>query len=543
MSNYPDSNNGFTRQPPPPGWHPVVQENQLPKEHQKNPHSPTLTPRNHSVKPPRDEGKKKNSIVRLLIMVSAAALIIVLVFIGVRSLRERQIVQSIAPYNAVYGPNLYINDVPLTGLTPQAALDKLRTGMQNRMTGWNLALTYQGHLFINLNYGTLGLTVTDEELYGLLNEAWIVTHSGDIYEQKAAIDRLTNNALKTYTEQTEMDGTMLQSILEQIAPYVNRDPVDAAILTFLPDETDPFIFRDEQWGVRLEVNAARGQILSMAVSGQSGSFELAPESIEPAVKKAELEQTVKLRTSISTSISASSTENRNHNIRLSFSKFNGMVLKPGQTFSFNDVVGPRTLKAGFAEALEYVYGDLVTGIGGGVCQASTTLYQAALTAGLTITKRLPHSDRIDYAEMGQDATVYLTGDREIDFQFKNSTPGNIYLTAHVKSAKNNSKRLVAEIKMYGLSLGDGVSYRLRSDIVETIPPPEQKKLITDMTGLIVKFTDEEKLKSRAQEGYVIATYLEKYVNGTQFEQPKLISSDTFRAKPAEYWIGNTVRGT
>ncbi len=111
----------------------------------------------------------------------------------------------------------------------------------------------------------------------------------------------------------------------------------------------------------------------------------------------------------------------------------------------------------------------------------------------------------------------------------------------MKTAKNNSKRLVAEIRIYGISLGEGASYRLRSDVVEVLTPPETKKLVVDMTGLIVTYEDEQKLKTRAQDGYVIETYLEKYVNGILVEQPKLISSDTFRAKPAEYWVGNTPR--
>ena len=510
--------------------------------HAQFPQHSTLPPQNRNTVPLMpDSGRGGKKPVRLIIIIIAVLFILFAGYFGINLLRDQQVTNSIAPYMDVYGPNIFINDIPLSSLRPQEALERLRESVQNRINSWKLSISYKGHIFITLDYGTLGLKISDEDLYPLLNEAWMLTHSGSIHEQKAAIDKLSSNTYRVSSAQNEMNGAELQTILEQIAPYVNRNPVDAAILAFQPDQEYPFTFQDEQQGAQLDIEEVKAKILSMAASSESGSLELTPEVLPPSITRAELEETVKLRTSIATSISASSTENRNHNIRVSFSKINGMILKPGQTFSFNDVVGPRTLKAGFSEALEYVYGDLVTGIGGGVCQASTTLYQAALTAGMTITKRTPHSDKVDYTEMGQDATVYLSNGREIDFKFMNSTPSNIYLTAHVKAARNNSKRLVAEIRIYGITLGDGVSYRLRSDVVQVIAPPDTKKLVVDLTGLIVTYKDEEKLKSRAQEGYVIETYLEKYVNGILAEQPKLISSDTFRAKQAEYWVGNTYR--
>ena len=102
-------------------------------------------------------------------------------------------------------------------------------------------------------------------------------------------------------------------------------------------------------------------------------------------------------------------------------RINGTILKPGEVFSFNKVVGRRTIRNGFYEALEMVYGDLVTGIGGGVCQPSSTLFQAALLAGLGITDRSNHSEPVNYTDRGLDATVYWVGDRQIDFKFKITT--------------------------------------------------------------------------------------------------------------------------
>ena len=490
---------------------------------------------------PAGQGSRPGSPLRWLLVIAAIAAVALGAVWGVNSLRASQVQKSLEPYAAVYPPNMFINDIPLEGLTPQQAYDKLDAAMQERIGSWNLAVTYQGHTFITLDYGLLGSSIPTDQLYNLLNEAWLLTRQGTVFEQRAALDALLREPHKAYTTTGELQSDKLRQMFSQIASYMNTPPQDAMLLEFRPDDKDPFVIQSERHGLRLDTEAAVTDVMAMAGSGQSGSYELKPELLPPKVTRAEIEQTVALRTSITTAIASSSPDNRNHNIRLSFSKFNGKVLKPGQTFSFNDVVGPRTLAAGFAEALEYAYGELEIGVGGGVCQASTTLYQAAMTAGLDLVKRYPHSGPVDYAKLGQDATVFLSRDRNLDLKFKNTTAGNIYITAHVQTARNSSKRLVAVINMYGLSLGDNISYRLRSDVVQTLPPPDTKKYEVDKTGLIVTYSDEEKLKSRAVEGQVIETYLEKYQGGVLVEQPKLLTSDTFPAKPAVYWRGANKR--
>ena len=122
---------------------------------------------------------------------------------------------------------------------------------------------------------------------------------------------------------------------------------------------------------------------------ESGAVNLVPQRIDPAVRKADLMQKYMLRSYASTPIDKHSTEDRNNNIRRAFEFINGYRLEPGKTFSFNNVVGERTPENGFYPAIEYVYGEHVEGYGGGVCQASTTLYQAAVCAGLQILTQVP----------------------------------------------------------------------------------------------------------------------------------------------------------
>ena len=518
-----------------PGNHQMQQrppQGYMPPPGGRRPASRNLTP-----PPPQNQGRGRRSIRKWPFILIAVLLLAGGAFLGVKALRDRQVASLIAPYEEVYAPNITVNGISISGLKPQEALERLKNDMLQKVNSWSLNLRQGSHVFATLNYATLGLTADEGQFYALLNEAWQLTHTGDIHDRKAAIEQLQTAPYQKQIAQTPLSDTQLEAMLTQIAPFINKDPVDAAIMHFQPDnDREPFLYQPEQAGAYFDVTAVKARIMEMAAAGQSGDFELTGEPIQPKVTVAQLKEKTALRSSVTTDISTSSEENRNNNIRVSLSRMNGMILKPGETFSFNKVVGPRTLKAGFFEAPEQVYGDLVTGVGGGVCQSSTTLYQAALTAGLTISKRSIHSEKVGYSDLGQDATVYLYGGREIDFAFKNTSPENIYIAARVRPAKRNSKRLVTEVKLYGLSLGEGVSYRMVSETVETLPPPFEKKYVVDESGLIVTYRNEEKLKTEAREGYVVETYLEKLQNGRVIDR-KYVSRDRYEPKQAVYYRG------
>lgn len=121
-----------------------------------------------------------------------------------------------------------------------------------------------------------------------------------------------------------------------------------------------------------------------------------------------------------------STSNRCANISRAASLINGTVIPAGEVFSFNDTVGHRTVENGFSTAKEYVDGKSVDGIGGGVCQVSSTLYSAVLYADMAITERLNHMMTVGYIPLGQDATV---SDGGVDFKFKNSSDYPVKITA------------------------------------------------------------------------------------------------------------------
>ena len=122
------------------------------------------------------------------------------------------------------------------------------------------------------------------------------------------------------------------------------------------------------------------------------------------------------------------TEGRVHNIKLAISKLDGTKVEAGQIFSFNDTIGPREEKDGYKEAIIFDgHGNKTKGFGGGVCQVTTTLYNAALNAGLEIEERHEHSREVPYIEKGADATVSFYGNE--DLKFKNTKDYTITIRA------------------------------------------------------------------------------------------------------------------
>ena len=150
-----------------------------------------------------------------------------------------------------------------------------------------------------------------------------------------------------------------------------------------------------------------------------------------------------------------STAERINNIRLAASKLDGLVLLPGQTFSYNDVVGQRTVEAGFQVAKAYSDGQEVDELGGGICQVSSTLYGATLYARLKIVSRQNHYFKVGYLDYGLDATVSW---RQPDFKFRNDKDFPIKLAAYLNE---DDQSLVVEV--WGTDM-DGIKVKLYSQV-------------------------------------------------------------------------------
>lgn len=181
----------------------------------------------------------------------------------------------------------------------------------------------------------------------------------------------------------------------------------------------------ESWGIRLNKEATKERLFA---APPNTKVKPVLEKIPPKHKAEELYGLDRVLGTFSTWVYG--TWQRHRNVVLGALSINLQVVWPGETFSFNEVVGPRTPERGYRMAP--VIGGDGLGIGGGVCQVSTTLYNAVLEAGLPVVERHPHSSRVPYVPYGKDATVVFGAQ---DFKFLNDRPYPVLIKAYVQRGR------------------------------------------------------------------------------------------------------------
>ena len=476
--------------------------------------------------------KKHTGLVVFTVILLLAALGTGGYFAGSQYLRAKEISEKVEPYDGLFCPGVYVDGIHLGGMTPEQALNSVQSQIQQRHDAWKVQLFYNGEQIAEIDADMLDFNVDPRNV---LTEAWQQGHTGDQEQRYEAMLKLENEPYNAYTARPSGNTKAIDQKLAEIKASIDTPAVNAELKAFDPSLPYPFDISDEAYGYSLDPEPVKKQLYQMVSTMQSGSVNLVPERIEPAVRKADLMKQYMLRSYASTPIDKHSTDDRNNNIRHAFDFINGYRLEPGKTFSFNGVVGERSPENGFFPAIEYVYGEHVEGYGGGVCQASTTLYQAAVCAGLQIIKREPHSDKVSYTDLGKDATVYWYGKRRIDLTFRNNTDSTIYIVAAVKQDSSNKKRLNATVAIYGADMGD-VRYELESEVTETIPAPFNPVYKRDTNGTYVTYKDQQKSVTPAKEGYVVKSYLVEYTSGVQTNR-KLLYTDRYDEKAEVIYVG------
>lgn len=206
--------------------------------------------------------------------------------------------------------------------------------------------------------------------------------------------------------------------------------------------------------------------------------------------------------------------NRATNLEIAINKINGTVLAPGEEFSFNKVVGERTVSNGFKEAVIYADGELDYGIGGGICQISSNLYNSVLNANLEIIERKNHSMTVNYIPIGCDATVAYGS---IDFKFKNSRNYPIKIAATINSG-------VITVSICG------VEEQNEYDNIEIVVETTQKYDFDTKYEYLSSIPEgTEIVKQTGKYGYKCSTYRVLRKNN-QIVSKELLSTDTYKTQ-------------
>lgn len=272
--------------------------------------------------------------------------------------------------------------------------------------------------------------------------------------------------------------------------------------------------------IGVEIDEAEAKKIFEANQENNESYKISAKITQPAVTASQLEERyINLVISKYSTSFAGSSKGRCDNIALAASKINGYVVNPGERFSYNDVVGPRTLATGFKIAHVYVGTKEVDGIGGGICQVSSTLYNAVVLADLKTVSRTNHSIPVHYVPMGRDATVsYGT----IDYVFENDTSYPISIKATIEGT-------TLTIAIVGTSEMD-YTVEFQSGYVSSVPFSETKIEVDTLPE------GKTKIITRGSNGSIYKSSRVYKRNGVEFDR-KFEAKSTYLPTNQEVAVG------
>ncbi len=408
---------------------------------------------------------------------------------------------------------VYIDGVHVGGMTREEAANAVSQVQGG--AGSTFDITVQvGEYAWSINSDTVPLyrsideAVTQAYAVGRKNTTAIRGTTTTPFRQRLSTVQDALGNPRSYYTVTTYDRDVIRGIIDGIAASINREPVNASVATFDP-ASKTFTFNSDESGVFVDADAIYNQVTALLDSGSyHAAVQVEPEILLAPVTKAELMNTFGRISTFTTETTSSA--NRNTNIRLSAEAISHKTVLPGETFSFNQATGQRTAEKGYKPASAIAGGETFDEIGGGVCQTSTTLFNAVARANLTITDRDPHAWPSNYVDKGEDATVNWPN---LDFRFRNDTEWPIFIVANYANRK-------VTVEIYGKMLDEGVTIDLVSETTYVKEPPSEPLYVYNASLPV----GQEKVTVKARTGYTVETYKVWYKNGKEIKREKLHTS-------------------
>ena len=409
--------------------------------------------------------------------------------------------------------HIYAESVDLSGMTQEEAQEALQTRV-DEITGYQIVL-HMDDMSTGVTAKELGVTGDND---GTIRQAMDVGQVGNVirrYKVKKALEKEDLQLDISW----QVDSDSMRTALEQYCVPMNREVVDYS----LTRENDQFQITNGVRGVSLNEDASVDKLtdyLEHVWRDGPGNLDLDVEITEPKGSQEELEKVKDILGQGSTDYSASSAA-RATNVKNGTSKLNGKVIYPGDEISVCDNMVPFTEENGYEPAASYANGTVVESFGGGICQVSTTLYQAVLQAELEVTERHNHSMIVKYVEPSMDAAI---AEGAKDFRFVNNTEAPIYIEGYVSGGK-------IYFNLYGQeyrSADRTVTYE--SETLETINPT------TELTADSEKAFGSITQTQSAHTGYKARLWKIVAENGQQVSKEE-VNNSYYQMTPNKYKVG------
>jgi vancomycin resistance protein YoaR len=414
---------------------------------------------------------------------------------------------------SVFSQGTNVDGVDLSGMSEKDGSELVLKKEAQRLEAIKIELAFNGAKKV-FSAAELGVSGNAAEV---LNVAYTYNKSGhlmgDFNNTQEALELNSDISIDTET------------MVENVGALLNanaRDVVDAT--ASFDSLTRTFTYTKETAGIRAYPEVVCNALVSRILNGDNSPFNVTGEYIKvikPAVTVTELEKSTALLVQFRTN--ATKNEKRNINIELMCKAVDGIVLKPGETLSLNELVGQRTLEKGFTIAPAIVDGQLTDDVGGGICQLAGTLYNAALLADMEIVERVHHTWPSDYLPIGLDATLNWNNK---DLKIKNRSAYPIYFAAELKD-------LIVSVEIYGQPLPEDVEIVIENRIVNQTETPSPQIIYTDKIA-----AGESRTQVKSRPGYEVMVY-RHYLRGGAVYQSELISHDHFRTVQGTVLVGTS----
>ncbi len=409
--------------------------------------------------------RRRVNPVRMIIAIAVVVAIVLLVVFLIntdfgKATNEKPSEDAIIDETATFDKGVKVADFNLEGLTLDQAEQNLIPIANQMLTSKSVTINVEGE-DKTYKLDALGVEVNTKEV---LEEAIMFKQDKKLFADEEEIP------VKNFDLAFVLDETTLANIINTDAKEWNKEAKNASFKVATEKSEE-----NKTTGGSLEVTPGEegytvnteeiiANIKQQVETGSFAPFKASVTVTEPSVKQADLDK-LEVIGDYTTEFNYSKTAsepNRVYNIWKISDSLNGAIIDPGDSFSVNDHVGPRTEELGWKLANGIENGDYTPQAGGGICQVSTTLYNAGLLAELKMVKRIPHSIPSAYVPLGLDATISTGGP---DFEFKNNTD---YPIAIIVKCNGPDKKI--RVQIYGHKPRD---YKLKfsSELVEEIEPP------------------------------------------------------------------------
>lgn len=365
------------------------------------------------------EGLKKNKLnKKVIIIISSIVAIILATSIGIYT----YMYTTVSKYDEKVMPGVFVEGIDMSGKSIDDVTFELNEKYTNKLKERTITITA----------GDKQYTIPYEKLNVKFNIDETVKAAFDHNKELGTIQKykaLKNPEKKDFAVSFEYNNEAISSMVSAMAEEINQAPVDATIRK----SGSNFEVTDHVVGKELDVQALLDEINNKVKDSKEGNIDVTGTINEEVPNKTK----EKLAT-VSTLVASASTTfgtndaSRATNIAIGAQTLNGILLMPGESFSFNTVVGDTTPDKGYQEGGVYVGDKLEKGYGGGICQVSSTLHNAVLRAGILPDQRTNHSMTVGYVPLGLDATIAYG---YLDYVFTNPYDYPIYLEGYAYNGK------------------------------------------------------------------------------------------------------------